>query len=33
MPGMVNCHFHATYHNLGAVPAPLVWKSPWHCRR
>jgi imidazolonepropionase-like amidohydrolase len=28
MPGMVNCHFHATYHNLGAVPAPFGLEEP-----
>lgn len=28
MPGMVNCHFHATYHNLGGVPAPFGLEEP-----
>ncbi len=28
MPGMVNCHFHATYHRLGAVPAPFGLEEP-----
>jgi imidazolonepropionase-like amidohydrolase len=28
MPGMANCHFHATYHNLGAVPAPFGLEEP-----
>lgn len=28
MPGMVNCHFHATYHKLGAVPAPFGLEEP-----
>ncbi len=28
MPGMVNCHFHATYHELGAVPAPFGLEEP-----
>lgn len=28
MPGMVNCHFHATYHDLGAVPAPFGLEEP-----
>ena len=28
MPGMVNCHFHATYYNLGAVPAPFGLEEP-----
>ena len=28
MPGMVNCHFHATYHNLGASPAPFGLEEP-----
>jgi imidazolonepropionase-like amidohydrolase len=28
MPGMVNCHFHATYHNLGAAPAPFGLEEP-----
>jgi imidazolonepropionase-like amidohydrolase len=28
MPGMINCHFHATYHNLGAVPAPFGLEEP-----
>ena len=28
MPGMVNCHFHATYHNLGAVTAPFGLEEP-----
>jgi imidazolonepropionase-like amidohydrolase len=28
MPGMVNCHFHATYHNLGSVPAPFGLEEP-----
>ena len=28
MPGMVNCHFHATYHNLGGTPAPFGLEEP-----
>ncbi len=28
MPGMVMCHFHATYHNLGAAPAPFGLEEP-----
>jgi imidazolonepropionase-like amidohydrolase len=28
MPGMVNCHFHATYHDLGSVPAPFGLEEP-----
>src|SRR5665213_2696395 len=28
MPGMVNCHFHATYHNLGSVTAPFGLEEP-----
>ena len=28
MPGMVNCHFHATYHDLGASPAPFGLEEP-----
>jgi len=28
MPGMVNCHFHATYHRLGSVPAPFGLEEP-----
>ena len=28
MPGMVNCHFHATYHNLGPAPAPFGLEEP-----
>ena len=28
MPGMVNCHFHATYHNLGSSPAPFGLEEP-----
>ena len=28
MPGMVNCHFHATYHNLGSAPAPFGLEEP-----
>ncbi len=28
MPGMVNCHFHATYHDLGHVPAPFGLEEP-----
>jgi imidazolonepropionase-like amidohydrolase len=28
MPGMVNCHFHATYHNLGSTPAPFGLEEP-----
>ena len=28
MPGMVNCHFHATYHNLGAATAPFGLEEP-----
>ncbi len=28
MPGMVNCHFHATYHDLGTVPAPFGLEEP-----
>ncbi|MGO8871958.1 MAG: amidohydrolase family protein [Acidimicrobiales bacterium] len=28
MPGLVNCHFHATYHELGATPAPFGLEEP-----
>lgn len=28
MPGMVSCHFHATYHELGARPAPFGLDEP-----
>ena len=28
MPGMVNCHFHATYHNLGSTTAPFGLEEP-----
>ncbi|MGD0882517.1 MAG: amidohydrolase family protein [Acidimicrobiales bacterium] len=28
MPGMVNCHFHATYHELGSVTAPFGLEEP-----
>jgi imidazolonepropionase-like amidohydrolase len=28
MPGMVSCHFHATYHELGAKPAPFGLEEP-----
>lgn len=28
MPGMATCHFHSTYDNLGAVPAPYGSESP-----
>ncbi|MGD0312992.1 MAG: amidohydrolase family protein [Acidimicrobiales bacterium] len=28
MPGMVNCHFHATYHELGSTPAPFGLEEP-----
>ena len=28
MPGMVLCHFHSTYDNLGAIPAPLGLDRP-----
>ena len=28
MPGMVNCHFHANYHELGTVPAPFGLEEP-----
>ncbi len=28
LPGMVNCHFHATYHNLGSVAAPFGLEEP-----
>ena len=28
MPGMVNCHFHATYHKLGSVAAPFGLEEP-----
>jgi imidazolonepropionase-like amidohydrolase len=28
MPGMVNCHFHATYHELGSVTAPFGLEAP-----
>jgi imidazolonepropionase-like amidohydrolase len=28
MPGMVNCHYHATYHNLGSAPAPFGLEEP-----
>jgi imidazolonepropionase-like amidohydrolase len=28
MPGMVTCHFHATYHELGAIPGPFGLEEP-----
>jgi imidazolonepropionase-like amidohydrolase len=28
MPGMVTCHFHSTYHELGATPAPYGLEGP-----
>jgi imidazolonepropionase-like amidohydrolase len=28
MPGMVSCHFHSTYHELGATPAPYGLEAP-----
>ena len=28
MPGMVSCHFHSTYHELGSVPAPYGNEYP-----
>ncbi len=28
MPGMINCHFHATYHELGSTPAPFGLEEP-----
>jgi imidazolonepropionase-like amidohydrolase len=28
MPGMVTCHFHATYHELGATPGPFGLEEP-----
>jgi len=28
MPGMVTCHFHATYHELGSVPGPFGLEEP-----
>jgi imidazolonepropionase-like amidohydrolase len=28
MPGMVSCHFHSTYHELGAQPAPYGLEAP-----
>ena len=28
MPGMVNCHFHATYHKLGSTTAPFGLEEP-----
>jgi len=28
MPGMITCHFHSTYHELGASPAPLGLDQP-----
>jgi imidazolonepropionase-like amidohydrolase len=28
MPGMFSCHFHATYHDLGSVPAPFGLEEP-----
>ena len=28
MPGMVSCHFHATYHELGTRPAPFGLEEP-----
>jgi imidazolonepropionase-like amidohydrolase len=28
MPGMVSCHFHATYHELGSRPAPFGLEEP-----
>ena len=28
MPGMVTCHFHSTYHELGATPSPYGLEAP-----
>src|SRR4051794_33858495 len=28
MPGMATCHFHSTYHDLGATPAPYGSEHP-----
>src|SRR4051812_4892096 len=28
MPGMVTCHFHASYHELGAKPGPFGLEEP-----
>jgi len=28
MPGMISCHFHATYHELGSTPAPFGLEAP-----
>jgi imidazolonepropionase-like amidohydrolase len=28
MPGMISCHFHATYHDLGSRPAPFGLEDP-----
>src|SRR6266446_1657747 len=28
MPGMITCHFHSTYHELGATPAPSGLDKP-----
>src|SRR5687767_3928002 len=28
MPGMVHCHYHATYHQLGAIPLPPGMEAP-----
>jgi imidazolonepropionase-like amidohydrolase len=28
MPGMITCHFHSTYHELGAAPPPLGLEKP-----
>src|SRR5580658_8798532 len=28
MPGMVTCHFHATYHELGLLPGPFGLSEP-----
>jgi imidazolonepropionase-like amidohydrolase len=28
MPGMVTCHFHATYHELGSIPGPFGLEEP-----
>ena len=28
MPGMISCHFHAVYSNVGASPAPIGLSHP-----
>jgi imidazolonepropionase-like amidohydrolase len=28
MPGLITCHFHSTYHELGAVPTPFGYEYP-----